>query len=245
MKRGSGAEKYLPGTYSRKGRNAAELSDEYIKRWLQKPAGPEEFSTEYAIPPSICLSREIGVGALEIADALSRKIGFRVLDREILELIAEKAGTGESAVFRFDERYLGKRYDFFLQAFTKKPFAKTQYLKHLFNVVTSIATEESCIFVGRGVHHLLSGNRILAVRIIASKDYRIKRIKELMAINEKQAEERIEEVDREQKEFFKNIYGQKHPSDYDFDLIINRNLFTEEKWVVEVMEQAFKQKFGA
>ena len=41
------------------------------------------------IPPAICFSRKIGGGALEIADLLAEKINYRVVDRELLEHIAQ------------------------------------------------------------------------------------------------------------------------------------------------------------
>ena len=73
------------------------------------------------MPPTICFSRKIGVGALEIADILAEQTGYRVVDSEILEHIANQAKLSEKTVALFDERYPGQIGELLSFAFREKP----------------------------------------------------------------------------------------------------------------------------
>ena len=176
----------MPGMYWKKRMDAAEAAGHHIREWekgrLQmKKAGADKTS------PSICFSRKIGVGALEIADILAEKIGYRVVDREILEHIAANADLSEKTVALFDERYPGKVNEFLSFLFAEKSFIETDYSRHLFKAVLSIADLGPIIFVGRGTHLILPRDRVLAVRFISSKEHRIKRLAKILEVKEKDA----------------------------------------------------------
>ena len=55
---------YVPGNYARKRPGAAQVSQQYIREWEQKRLRAGERSAAFPqIPPDICFSRKIGVGA--------------------------------------------------------------------------------------------------------------------------------------------------------------------------------------
>jgi hypothetical protein len=92
--------KYIPGTYAKKRTDAAQMADQYFREWETKRRKmKEKESAAVDIPPAICISRKIGVGALEIAD--------------ILEIEENEA---KSLLGRFDK----EQRDFFKKAFGKK-----------------------------------------------------------------------------------------------------------------------------
>ena len=78
----------MPGSYARIRPNAAQMAHQYILEWEQKRLqARERIPSADPIAPTIRFSRKIGVGVLEVADILAKKIKFRVADREILETI--------------------------------------------------------------------------------------------------------------------------------------------------------------
>ena len=247
MKTGLEDIQYVPGIYAKKRAGSAELADRFIKewdkRWVQtrKPEGPHTFA------PVICFSRKIGVGALEVADILAEKRGYHVIDREIIEHIADQAKLSESTVSFFDERYPGLLGEFLAMAFGEKSFIESDYSRNLFKVVYSIAGLQArfgtTIFVGRGIHLLLPRERVLAVRMISSMEHRVKRLAGMLGVNIEEAINKLEQIDKEQRDFFKRVYGKKDASPYEFDLIINFDYFTEPKWIAEIVDKAFQIKF--
>jgi hypothetical protein len=103
----------------------------------------------------------------------------------------------------------------------------------------------SSIFVGRGVHLILPRERVLAVRIICSNEYRIERLAGILDVEETEAEKLLHQIDREQRAFFKKAFGKKDASPYEFDLVINNDFITDPDGAAEVIVCAFKEKFAA
>lgn len=235
----------MPATHVRMRPDAAELAENYIREWEEKRLEVKKEQPRPGLPPTICFSRKIGVGPLEIADILAEKTGYRVVDREILEHIANQAKLSEKTVALFDERYPGEIGELLSLAFREKAFIKSDYTRHLFRTILSIAGLGPTIFVGRGVHMLLPRERVLAVRLIASREQRVKRLSEIIDEEERGVEKKIEEMDREQRDFFKKIYEKKDASPYEFDLVINCDYIGDPKWVAEIVALALKKKFGS
>jgi cytidylate kinase len=237
--------KYVPGTYPNLRPSAPEMANRYIREWEGKRHGPKEKEThavEY--PPTICISRKLGIGAVEIADLVAEKIGYRVVDQQILQHIATNASLSQKTVSMFDERYPGKIAELVTLAFGEKAFIKSDYTKHLFSSVYAIAALGPTIFVGRGVHLLLARDRVLAARIISSDRFRIQRLVSLMTTSEEEAARQVKDLDRQQRAFFKEVYDKKDASPYEFDLVINCDCIKNPRSVAEIILRAFREKFG-
>jgi hypothetical protein len=99
---------HVPRTYAKNGPHVSQLVDHYIHQWEKKRHEvKEDPSWTEKMAPQICFSRQRGVGALEIADILAKKIGVHVVDREVLEFIARKAHLDPKKIAYFDERFPG------------------------------------------------------------------------------------------------------------------------------------------
>jgi len=240
----TGKTKYVPGTYAKKRPSTAQLAQRYISEWERRRIKIEtQDDKQPMITPTICFSRKIGVGALEIADILAEKIGYRVVDHEIIEHAAKEGKLREKTVAIFDERYPGIRHEFISLLFGEKSFIMSDYARHLVSVVLSIAGLGSTIFVGRGTHLILPRDRVLAVRFVCSKEFRVKRLDGILNVNQKEAENTLDQIDKEQRAFYKKVFGKKDASPYEFDLVINRDHIMQAEWAANIVEQAFKEKF--
>ncbi len=239
-----GEPNYFPGFYGKKRRSPSVLVDNYCREWEKRQLEMKKKKPKPVMPPTICFSRKIGVGALEVADILAEKINYRVFDREILEHMAKNANVSEKTVACFDELYPGKMNEFGAFLFGEKSFIKSDYARHLYKTVLSLAYLEPCIFVGRGTHLILPRDRILAVRCIGGREHRIKRLAKILKTTKEQADWKLDGIDKEQRDFFKTVHGKKEASPYEFDMVINFDYLTKPKGVAEVVEKAFYLKFG-
>jgi cytidylate kinase len=242
--RASGS-KYVPGTYTKLRPSAPEMANRYIREWDEKRRDTREKeprAVEY--PPTLCISRKLGTGAVEIADLVAQKIGYRVVDQQILQHIATNASLSEKTVAIFDERYPGKISELVTLAFGEKAFIKSDYTKHLFSSVYAIAALGPTIFVGRGVHLLLSREKVLAVRIISSDQFRVQRLVSLMNISKEEAAKQISDLDRQQAAFFREVFNKKDASPYEFDMVINCDYIKEPRSAAEIILTAFRRKFS-
>jgi cytidylate kinase len=243
VKTNIGESIYMPGFYGKKRRSPGVLVNNYYREWEKRQLEIKKKKPKLEMPPTICFSRKIGVGALEVADILSEKINYRVFDREILEHMAGDAKVSEKTVAFFDELYPGKMNELGAYLFGEKSFVKNDYAKHLFKTVLSLAHLEPCIFVGRGTHLILPRDRILAVRFIGGKEHRISRLAKILKITKEQADRKLESIDKEQKAFFKTVHGKKDVSPSEFDLVINFDYITTPQWAADIVEKAFSAKF--
>ncbi len=239
-----GGVKYIPGMYEKKRPTGSQLADKYFRDLDQKWIEQKKEEKRPTIFPTICFSRKIGVGALEIADILAKKINYNVVDRGLLMHIAQEAKLSEKTVAYFDERYPGVLNEFARLLFGEKSFIKSDYSRHLANVVLSIAGLEPTIFVGRGTHLILPRFRVLAVRCICSDEHRIKRLSRILDVEGKVAASKLPQLDREQSEFFKKVFGKKAAYPYEFDLVINCDYINNTQDAAEIVELAFKKKFA-
>jgi len=236
--------KYVAGVYAKQKPDALMLAVQYIQDLEKRRPKRKEVETA-KIAPSICFSRKIGGGALEIADILAGKIKVPVVDREILEHIAQHAKLSKETIEFFDERYPGKLAELAAMLFGEKSFIMSDYIRNFFSAVFAFADRGSTIFVGRGTHLILPRDRVLAVRVICSNEHRIKRLAKILDVEKTEAEKLLGQIDKEQRDFFKKAFGKKDASPYEFDLIINCDYLTEPQGAAEIVALAFREKFAA
>ena len=238
------ATPYVPGTYAKKRPDAGAVASQYVREWevrRQKLSQKKSVSTE--ISPCICFSRKVGVGAMEVADILARKLHMRVADREILEHMSGETRLDKETVKFYDELYPGKTVELSALLFGKKSFQMDDYLRNLVNAVYSIAAIGSTIFVGRGTHLILPRDRVLAVRLICSDSFRTERLASLLKIGAEEAGKTLTKIDREQKAFFKKAFDKKDAPASEFDLVVNFDQLGEPRLASDLVARCFRKKF--
>jgi hypothetical protein len=236
--------KYFPGIYPGKRCDPAEVAGLYIKAWEQKQMEQKPTAApEVEFPPAICFARQIGVGALEVADLLADRLGWRVADRLILEEMAGSSEVTHKTLEFFDERYPGGVSALAVLMFGEKSFTMGDYLRGLASVIYALAASEPTIFVGRGAHLLLPRDRILAVHFVGSREFRARRIARIMDIHPEAADRKIDDLDKEQGAFFKKLTGRRDRPIEEFDLLINCDHIAHPQWAAGIVETAYRCKF--
>jgi cytidylate kinase len=242
-----GSGKYVPGTYTQRKPGSEDLVGHYVRIWESRQQAQKAIADAAAakaeLPHCITISRKIGVGALEIADIVARKLGFKVVDRELIEQIANQTNISEKAVAYFDERFPGYVNRTLKYLFGEKAFIDSDYSRHLVSAVFAIAGSEPTIFVGRGAHLILPRERVLAVRCIGSDDYRAKRIADIMRISRAEAKKKLTGIDKEQAAFFKKVFNKKAATPYEFDMVMNLDHLANPGHVADIVALAFERKF--
>ena len=235
-------KKYQPGYYKSDRPDIKSLVDHFFEAWEKEAARMEQ--KELVLPANICFSRKIGVGALEVADLLAKDTGFPVMDREIIEYISIASDLSTRTVKMFDERYPGTGTNFFNMILGEGSFILSDFSRRLAQAVVALAGLGPLAFVGRGAHLLLPRDRVLAVRLVASKEYRVKRVAKIMEQDEKLIKKEIERVDDEQAGFFKKVFGRSDAPNEEFDLVIVRDNFPDAEQAAKLIHQAYEMKFG-
>jgi cytidylate kinase len=231
---------YSPGFYTKNQSSASEMANQYINDWEESHQTKEQIE----IFPTICLSRKIGVGAVEIADILARRIGYRTVDRQIMERITKETEYSKKISAIFAQRFPGKINTFLSRIFNEKPFPDNEYNRHLFATMFSIAYLQPTIFVGWGTHLVLPRERVFAVRFVCSKAYRINRLTQILLVDAEKIEGMLEQLDKKQRDFFRNVYGVEEASSSEFDMVINCSYVSKPEIAADIIEKNFKRRFA-
>jgi cytidylate kinase len=189
---------------------------------------PPKVLPKELIHPYICLSRETGVDCSEIASLIAAKSGWQVLDRELLDYMAEHNQWSPIALDSVDERSASWFHETFGKWLDDRVVSQAEYVKSLGKVVLMAAQHESTIFVGRGAQFYLPREVGVSVRIIAPRKLRIERIMVRRHCSRHDAENFVEETDAGRAAFIRRYFHHNVAEPHLYDLVINLEHTTRE-----------------
>ena len=199
----------------------------------QKLKNPKSMNKEEKFV--ITISRQFGTGGHEIGAELARRLGVKLLDKQILNEVASRMRIVEDAVEKIESRNPLWRDDF--TNFYRTYMANAQYdgteqgdTSHtLFqaqcDAIRKIAAEESCVIVGRcGFDIFADHPNALKIFIHSSVDCRKRRIAEKYDISEHDAAAMIVDNDYSRELYTKKFTGRewKDATNYDISLDVRK-----------------------
>ena len=183
----------------------------------------------------ITISRQFGTGGHESGVELARRLGVKLLDKQILNEVASRMHIVEDAVEKIEMRNPLWRDDF--TNFYRTYMAHAEYngleqdktshelFKAQADVIRSIANEESCLIVGRcGFDIFANHPNALKIFIHSSVDSRKRRIAEKFDISEHDAAAMIVDNDYSRELYTKKFTGRewKDATNYDISLDVRK-----------------------
>jgi cytidylate kinase len=178
-------------------------------------------SPRQLIYPYIAISRETGIDAAGIAELVASKLGWKVLDSELLDYIAEHYGVSRLALDYVDERAASWFHETFGKWLDEQLVSQAEYVSRLGTAVLLAAQHESTIFVGRGAQFILPRESGFSVRLIAPRKQRIQRIMERRQCSQHEAEKFVDESDHGRAEFVRRYFQHEVANPHLYDLLIN------------------------
>jgi CMP/dCMP kinase len=168
----------------------------------------------------ITISRQMGSGGTYTGYLLAKELGFKYVDREILRQAAQRLGTDESWLERYDERSSGLITNI-LRGFSfgppetayVPPFKLPVYDRDLFKlecgIMEDIARKHDSVIVGRGAFYALKDHPgQIRIFIHAPLEFRIQRLMKVQGISDAhEARTIIEESDRKRTKFVRDMIG--------------------------------------
>ncbi|MGB6833734.1 MAG: cytidylate kinase-like family protein [Candidatus Acidiferrum sp.] len=180
----------------------------------------------------ITIEREYGSGGGEIAQLLSKQLGWKLWDEQLTEEIARLANCPKAVVevreekndplyYRLFKSFLRGSYEGSLNAHKLNVVDSESILKFTERVVLHAAKTGHSIIVGRGSQHFLR-NRPDALRIFlyAPRENKIRR---LIAggKSEKEAQQRVDSLDQERAAFILKYFNVEWPDRDVYHAMIN------------------------
>ncbi len=190
----------------------------------------------------ITISRELGSGGRRVAEELANTLHLSLWDRELVERIAEDADVADHLVHHFDEHVVSE-IEVLVRHLAGEPrIGGFQYKRHLARTILQIARIGNAIILGRGGNFILP--HALNVRIIATRELRIHNLMQFEGLSRRDAEQAIEESDRERAEFTRRLWGRKWDDPLCYDLTLRMDEMTNAD-AAAVVATAFNRRFAS
>lgn len=162
----------------------------------------------------ITISRGTLSGGQNLAECVARKLGYRIISREILVEAAKSYGVEVEKLTTALEQAPG-----FLENFTTE---RHHYLTYVRAHLTKAVKDGNVVYHGHAGHFLLKDfPAVLRVRIIANMEYRIKAAMTQHGFNREKAAEFIRKKDAERARWTRFLYHVDWLAPLLYDVVIN------------------------
>ena len=186
----------------------------------------------------VTVAREYGSGGAAIAARLAERLGYKLLDRALVERIAETARVGHDVAGKLDEhvdpwtRRLGRALWFggfeAVAVVDENEVVDSDRVAALSaRIVQEAAAVGGCVIVGRGGQCLLRGRPdAFHVFVYAPREERARRLQARLGLGA-DVELALEEVDRERAVYTRRYFGENRLDPHLYHLMVNAALGEE------------------
>jgi cytidylate kinase len=186
--------------------------------------GPAELAKE-EFGPFATISRQRGSGGAEIARLLGERLGWSVLDRELVEDLAKRLRLSPQLLALVDETDSGWFRDTILNLLNSRLVLQDSYVTMLGKVMVLAAIDGRVVIVGRGAHLILPSAHGVRVRVVAPRDRRVARLRETEGLGVVAAERTIDDVDHSRAEFIRRHFHTTTDDPHNYDLVVDSSVF--------------------
>ena len=205
-----------------------EAAERQMQQWLRGQQGLEKAAPAAgagapaaSIGPYLTISREAGAGGSRIARLVGEAIGWEVLDRELLECVAERYHTSPAVLELVDEKTSHWITEIFGSWMDPTSVTQMQYVCRLSRVILMTARAGKVIYVGRGAQFVLPHEAGLRVRIIAPLKYRVQQIMARQHLSFEEAHDYMVKMDADRQACARQYFQHDIADPHLFDLVIN------------------------
>ncbi|MBM7023822.1 AAA family ATPase [Treponema sp. Marseille-Q4523] len=165
----------------------------------------------------VAISRQIAALGDEIAAIAAEKLGYVFIRRDELEKRIVQHGFPAEKLGKYDEKKPG-----FFAALVKD---RDEYLHYLQTAVLEAASENNCVLIGRGSYIILEDvPNVVSFRLVAKDPVRLQRLENEFACTKKQAQQKIDESDKNRSGFHKSFFDIDIADPTHFHFVLNTGL---------------------
>lgn len=182
----------------------------------------------------ITLSRQYGAGGSEVARLVAETLGWTVVDNDIVDRVARRAGLTPEVVARQDERVPG-----FVERLARALTASSQeyavpelgiavgqeppdLVRITELVVQELAAEGRVVLVGRAAPAVLgTALDALHVKLVAPREFRIRTAALAERVDLRSAEALMDETDANRARYHREHYGRDWDDPAHYHMVLN------------------------
>jgi len=177
----------------------------------------------------VTVDREFGSGGHEVARRLAERLGIPFYDEEIIARAAASTGYQEEYIRDNDEKAPELSFSNMFSGFDTfqtSPFAKIQ--EEEFNIIRELASEGSCVIVGRAADYILAEERHVSIFLFAPFEERVRRKLQIHNSAEPEnlvdvptVEKAVKQIDKQRRRYYEFYTDNRWGGRDVYDLLIN------------------------
>jgi CMP/dCMP kinase len=205
---------------------------------MTEPAAKTE--TPAAGMRAITIARLYGSGGGEIARRVAQRLGWRLIDHEVIVQVAHRLGITEEEAEDLDEHTenfimralnsMSLMYPSMVENVPPAPSPATRertYQSALRRVIELAVEEGQAVIVGRGAGALLAPRRdVLRVYICAPMEQRVAYVAQREGLDELAARKRIQTKDNDRRRYVQSQYHLQPEDPNAYDVTINTEILS-------------------
>ncbi|MCC8142015.1 MAG: cytidylate kinase-like family protein [Lachnospiraceae bacterium] len=169
----------------------------------------------------ITISRECGSGGRMIATLISEQLGIEMYDRNMDEAIADEMGLDLDELERFEgssrNRIVSRKVMGYSNSIEDILVEKQEEWLH-----SKADLGASFLVIGRMAENMLKDHPgLIKIFITGDEDFKVRRIMDVLSVNEREAKERISKVDHVRRSYHNHYAHHKWGDSRYYDLVIN------------------------
>ncbi len=223
------------------------LIQRQINRWNRLRDFLHDEDSSPDIPPNgpvITVSRLVGSGGRTLAEGLAERLGLELQDQSLMEKIGRERKLEQSLLEQLDESGVNQADLWVRGVLNQRIFLRDQFHGALVRTVSRLAARGGVVFLGRGAHLILGENATLRVRVIASRNHRLDRLRARYEISRAEARAILSETDRKREEFMRKVFKTAPGRTEDFDLTLNTDRLDPEAALEMVLLALLNRQTG-
>lgn len=182
----------------------------------------------------ITIGRQYASGGHAIARELSKLMGIKMYDKELIDIVSKESGISEEVLKAYDEKPTNSfLYSLSLGAYSfdnsvagapaiplvEKVFAAQS------EIIRKIADEGPCIIVGRCANSVLRDySNVVSVFIHADMERRVERVCEFSSCTRSAAVDEIRKADKKRANYYNYFSDYKWGNATSYDLCLNSRI---------------------
>jgi cytidylate kinase len=189
----------------------------------------------------ITISRQFGAGGTTLGERLAKRLGYRYVDDELVQRVAQKMGVSEERVDIFEKKgtpKLVKLLECVLskdalerRASEKEYVEQTRYVNEVKGVIEKLYDEGNVVIIGRGGNYTLQHHKnAVHVFLVGNMERRTGFLREKYKLSEEEAGKAIREADMIRERFLNCFSDRKdHDDPHLYTLVLNMNRINMQK----------------
>ena len=186
----------------------------------------------------ITVARGFGSGGRTVGKMLANKLNIDYYDMDLLRLASEESGINIELFNKADEKIKTGFFRRYNRSFGERllPPSDSDFVSddNLFNyqakIIRDLADKQNCVIIGRCADYILRDRQnVVRLYFYAEHDVCVQNVTDMYGLSEKDADERIEAIDRSRAAYYKYYTGNEWDNVSNYDLCINTGKLGFEK----------------